>query len=136
MYYAISGMGAVCNTINPRLLPDDIAYIIDHAEDGVVFTDPLFLPIIAAIIMWQIKKSESPFLDDHGREATNFQISMAIYTVVLIPLLILITCGLALILTIPAAILLLVLNIVGCVLAAKAAHRGEYYRYPMSIRVV
>jgi len=97
---------------------------------------PIVLPIIAAIIMWQIKKGESPFLDDHGREATNFQISMAIYTVVLIPLLILITCGLALILTIPAAILLLVINIVGCILAAKAAHRGEYYRYPMSIRIV
>ena len=41
--------GAVCNTINPRLLPDDIAYIVDHAEDGVVFCDPQFLPIIAAI---------------------------------------------------------------------------------------
>ncbi len=49
LYYAISGMGAVCNTINPRLLPDDIAYIIDHAEDGVLFTDSQFLPIIAAI---------------------------------------------------------------------------------------
>jgi 3-(methylthio)propionyl---CoA ligase len=49
LYYAISGMGAVCNTINPRLLPDDIAYIIDHAEDGVVFADPQFLPVIAGI---------------------------------------------------------------------------------------
>jgi acyl-CoA synthetase (AMP-forming)/AMP-acid ligase II len=49
LYYAISGMGAVCNTINPRLLPDDIAYIMDHAEDGVIFTDPRFLPIVSAI---------------------------------------------------------------------------------------
>lgn len=97
---------------------------------------PVVLPVIAAIVMWQIKKGESPFLDDHGREATNFQISMAIYAVILIPLLILVTCGVALILAVPAAILLLVLNIVGCVLAARAAHRGEYYRYPMSIRIV
>ncbi|MBN8598797.1 MAG: DUF4870 domain-containing protein [Planctomycetes bacterium] len=97
---------------------------------------PIVLPILAAIIMWQMKKGESPFLDDHGREATNFQISMAIYAAVLIPLLILVTCGIALILAIPAAILLFILNIVGCILAAKAAHRGEYYRYPMSIRIV
>jgi len=49
LYYGISGMGAVCNTINPRLLPDDIAYIMEHAEDGMIFTDPQFLPIIAAV---------------------------------------------------------------------------------------
>jgi 3-(methylthio)propionyl---CoA ligase len=49
LYYGISGMGAVCNTINPRLLPDDIAYILDHAEDGVLFCDPQFLPIVTAI---------------------------------------------------------------------------------------
>jgi fatty-acyl-CoA synthase len=49
LYYAISGIGAVCNTINPRLAPDDIAYIAGHAEDGLIFTDPGFLPILAAI---------------------------------------------------------------------------------------
>ena len=46
LYYGISGLGAVCNTINPRLVPDDIAYIIGHAEDGLVFADPTFLPIL------------------------------------------------------------------------------------------
>jgi acyl-CoA synthetase (AMP-forming)/AMP-acid ligase II len=49
LYYGISGIGAVCNTINPRLAPDDIAYIIRHAEDGLLFTDPAFLPIVEAI---------------------------------------------------------------------------------------
>ena len=49
LYYAISGSGMVCNTINPRLSPDDIAYIADHAGDAVIFCDPQFLPIIAAI---------------------------------------------------------------------------------------
>lgn len=93
---------------------------------------PVVLPVIAAIVMWQIKKGESPFLDDHGREATNFQISMAIYFALVVPLAAIITCGLGALLAIP----LLVLNIVGCVLAARAAHRGEFYRYPMSIRIV
>jgi len=45
LYYAISGMGAVCHTINPRLSPDDIAYILGHAEDGLLFVDPGFLPL-------------------------------------------------------------------------------------------
>ena len=42
-------MGAVCHTINPRLHPDDIAYIIDHARDGVLFADTSFAPLIAEI---------------------------------------------------------------------------------------
>jgi acyl-CoA synthetase (AMP-forming)/AMP-acid ligase II len=49
LYYGISGSGAVCNTINPRLSQDDVAYIAGHAEVGVIFCDPAFAPIIAAI---------------------------------------------------------------------------------------
>ena len=49
LYYGISGAGLVCNTINPRLSVDDIAYIAGHAEDGILFVDPAFLPIVAAI---------------------------------------------------------------------------------------
>src|SRR3569833_3278470 len=49
LYYGISGAGMVCNTINPRLSPDDIAYIATHAEDGILFIDPAFLPSVAAI---------------------------------------------------------------------------------------
>jgi fatty-acyl-CoA synthase len=49
LYYAIMGIGAVCNTINPRLSPDDIAYIADHAEDGIILADPGFAPILEAV---------------------------------------------------------------------------------------
>ncbi len=49
LYFAISGIGAVCNTINPRLSADDIAYIAGHAEDGLIFVDPEFLPVVQAI---------------------------------------------------------------------------------------
>jgi acyl-CoA synthetase (AMP-forming)/AMP-acid ligase II len=49
LYYAISGIGAVCNTINPRLSPDDIGYIAGHAEDGLIFADPGFVPIVETI---------------------------------------------------------------------------------------
>ena len=49
LYYAISGMGAVCHTVNPRLFPDQITYIIRHAEDRWIFVDPTILPLLEAI---------------------------------------------------------------------------------------
>ena len=42
-------MGAVCHTINPRLFPEQIAYIINHAEDGYVFFDLTFLPLVEGV---------------------------------------------------------------------------------------
>jgi len=45
-WYAIMGVGAVCHTLNPRLFPDQLCYIINHAEDKVLFTDLTFLPTI------------------------------------------------------------------------------------------
>ncbi len=49
LYYAVAGIGAVCHTINPRLFPEQIAYIINHAEDRYLFVDPMFLPLIAKL---------------------------------------------------------------------------------------
>jgi acyl-CoA synthetase (AMP-forming)/AMP-acid ligase II len=49
LYFAVSGMGAVLHTINPRLHPDQIVYIGDHAEDQVLFFDMSFLPLIQAV---------------------------------------------------------------------------------------
>ncbi len=46
IYYGVSGMGAVCHTINPRLFPEQIVYIINHAEDRYVFFDLTFVPLI------------------------------------------------------------------------------------------
>ena len=49
LYYAVSGSGAVLHTLNPRLHPDQVVYIADHAEDQVLFFDLTFLPVIEAI---------------------------------------------------------------------------------------
>ena len=49
VYYAAPGMQAICHTINPRLHPDDIAYIINDARDKVLFVDSSFAPLISAI---------------------------------------------------------------------------------------
>ena len=48
-YFAVSGMGAVLHTINPRLFTEQIAYIVNHADDQYVFFDITFAPLIDAI---------------------------------------------------------------------------------------
>ena len=48
-YYAVAGAGYVCHTINPRLFPEQIVYIINHAEDRWVFVDLLVLPLVEKI---------------------------------------------------------------------------------------
>jgi 3-(methylthio)propionyl---CoA ligase len=45
-YYAVSGSGAVLHTVNPRLHPDQIAYILNHADDQYLFFDLTFLPAV------------------------------------------------------------------------------------------
>jgi len=49
IYFGVSGMGSVCHTINPRLFPEQIVYIANHAEDKVIFTDLTFIPLLEAI---------------------------------------------------------------------------------------
>lgn len=49
LYYAISGMGAVCHTINPRLSAEQMLYILNHAGDTVLCLDTTFVPIIEAL---------------------------------------------------------------------------------------
>lgn len=46
LYYAISGIGSVCHTINPRLSAEQMIYIINHAKDRLLFLDVTFVPII------------------------------------------------------------------------------------------
>lgn len=45
LYYAVAGSGAICHTINPRLFPEQLAYIINHGASKVMFLDPEFLPL-------------------------------------------------------------------------------------------
>jgi fatty-acyl-CoA synthase len=48
-WYGIMGIGAICHTVNPRLFPDQIAWIINHAADRVVMIDLTFVPLLEAI---------------------------------------------------------------------------------------
>ncbi len=48
-WYGIMGIGAICHTINPRLFPDQIAWIANHAEDRIIITDITFVPVLEKI---------------------------------------------------------------------------------------
>ena len=49
IYFGVAGAGMVCHTINPRLFPEQLVYIINHAEDRVLFLDRTFLPLAAKL---------------------------------------------------------------------------------------
>ncbi len=50
LYYGVSGAGYVCHTINPRLFPEQLIFIINHAEDRWIFTDLMFVPLLEKLL--------------------------------------------------------------------------------------
>src|SRR4029078_3012665 len=46
LYYGVSGIGAVCHTINPRLFDEQIVYIVNHAQDSLLFIEASFIPLV------------------------------------------------------------------------------------------
>jgi fatty-acyl-CoA synthase len=50
VWYGIMGIGAVCHTLNPRLFPEQLGYIINHAEDKIIFVDLTFIPLLEAVL--------------------------------------------------------------------------------------
>ena len=86
------------------------------------------MPLVPAVVMYLIKKDESPFVADHGREAVNFQLSLLIYG--LVGFLLLPACGTGFVILTGVY----VLGIVGMIFAAIAANTGLYYRYPACLR--
>ena len=83
--------------------------------------------VIPPLIVWLLKRDESPEIDAHGKEALNFQISMLIYNII---------AGVFCLILIGFLILpiLWVLNAVLSIIAAIKASDGELYRYPLTIR--
>ncbi|PTM58475.1 DUF4870 domain-containing protein [Desmospora activa] len=84
---------------------------------------------IGPLIIWLIKKDEHPFVDDQGKEALNFQISLLIYYFIS-GLLCIILIGL---LILPVVV---IVHYVFAILAGVKANQGEYYRYPLTIRFI
>jgi len=85
--------------------------------------------ILGPLVIWLIKKDEYAFVEDQGKEALNFQISITIYSLVS-GILVLAIIGL------PLLIAVIIFDVVMTVIAAVKANGGEYYRYPLTIRFV
>lgn len=90
-----------------------------------------FPAFLIPLVLWLVKREDSPFLDDHGKEALNFHISLVLYILMAFPLIFAMGFGLLMLfLIIPLCAL------VFPALAANAASKGEYYRYPATIRLI
>jgi uncharacterized Tic20 family protein len=90
--------------------------------------------VIAPLILWQIKKEEFPFVNEQGKEAVNFQISILLYSLIG-SMVCAITCiGIPLIPFIVGIIG--IADIIFLLIAAVKANNGEHYRYPLTIRFI
>lgn len=85
--------------------------------------------VLAPLAFWFIKRDEDPFLDDQGKEAVNFQLTMTLAALVSIPLMIVLV-GFVLIGLVALAMIILP------IVAAMRARDGESYRYPATIRFI
>jgi uncharacterized Tic20 family protein len=90
---------------------------------------------VGPLVIWLLKKDTMPFVDDQGKEALNFNITMAIVAFVLL-LLTIFTFGLGIIVTGPLFGILGLVWLVLTIVAAVKANEGVRYRYPFSIRLI
>src|SRR3954462_5976023 len=103
--------------------------ILCHASAllGVLFHFPGHL--LGPLLVWLVKRGDSPEIDAHGKEALNFQISMLIYNF-MSAIFCLVLIGFVFL------AVLWVLNAILVIVAAIQASEGKFYRYPMTIRFI
>ena len=99
-----------------------------HLSAFVGFVIP-FGNLIGPLIVWQTKKNEMPFVDDQGKEALNFQITLSIAGFAAA---VLVFVGIGLLLLPVVGVYWLVMTVIGGI----RANAGETYRYPLTIRMV
>ena len=100
-----------------------------HLSAFAAFTAIPFASIIAPLVIWLLKREESPFIDAHGKESVNFQITMGIAGVVC-AVLCLVLIGFLL------GLALLIFWFIVTIMAGLKANEGSPYRYPLCIRFI
>ena len=100
-----------------------------HLSTFTILLIPSFGNIIAPLIIWLIKKDEFPFVNDQGKEALNFQITMTIFFIAA-AIFSLFVIG------IPILIALFFFVPIVTIIAAIKANEGQMYRYPLTIRFI
>lgn len=127
-------MSFVPNNVNIQPPPDKPPYVPTQDErtwallahlSGLI-AGMFAVPFVGPLIVWVIKKDESPFVGDQAKEALNFQIALLIAVVVCIA-----TCvGIVL------APIVGIAGLVYSILGALEANKGVYYRYPYTLRLI
>lgn len=99
----------------------------------------LLTGFVGPLILWLVKREESTFVDFHGKECINFNLSMLLYSLILMAVSVVVavvTLGFGIFVLFPVYLILgiglLVLEIMACI----AANNGEWHRIPMSIRFI
>ncbi len=100
-----------------------------HLSAFGIFLFPALGNILGPLIIWLIKKDESPFVDNQGKESLNFQISFTIYCLIS-SILIFVVIGIILLIALGIAFFILV------IIASIKANEGEEYRYPLTLRLI
>ncbi|GGB91754.1 DUF4870 domain-containing protein [Cellulomonas carbonis] len=90
----------------------------------------LLVSFVAPLVVWLVFKGRGQFVEDQAKEALNFQITLVIVGIA-ISIITALTLGLGAILY-----LVFIVALVFMILAAVAANRGQYYRYPANIRII
>lgn len=93
-----------------------------------------FTSFVGPLIVWLLKKEEDPFIDDQGKEAVNFQITVAIAWIVSLAVSVMLTFLICIAPLLAAVVG--ITDLVFCIRATVKANDGEKYRYPVSIRFI
>ena len=101
--------------------------VLCHASALLGFFFPWAGHIIAPLVVWLVKRGDSPEIDAHGKESINFQLSMLVYAVIS-GILCLILIGFVLL------AVLHIVNVVLVIIASIRASEGKFYHYPITIR--
>jgi len=122
--------------IPPSPSTDNSLAVVMHLLGFAWFFFPLYGNILAPLILWLIKRADSPYLDRVGKEVLNFQISFSIYMSVAVAV------GFALLIFLVGILFFLLAGalwiawIVLMVVAAVKTGNGEEYKYPFTIRLL
>lgn len=107
----------------------------DRTMGMLVHLLALLTGLLGTLILWLVKKDESRFVDHHGKEAINFQLTVLLYVFCLMVFGI-VTMGFGFFVAFPLMMVLGIGAFVFELMACLAANRGEWHRYPMTIRFI
>jgi len=110
--------------------------VLCHASAFLGFFVPAAGHVLGPLLVWLLKRGDSPVIDEHGKESLNFQISMFIYTAVLGIVTFILMFVLIGFLLVPLFAVLYVADIVLVIIASLKASDGQLYRYPLTIRLI